>query len=151
MRTLLAALILIAAPAPAPADDKPQGDLAKLQGIWKALAGPEKNIPIVLEIKDKTVRVTVTPPEGEERSLKGEIKIDETKTPKHWDWIKFQRADGDEAPPNLAIYKFEGDRTLVICNGGPGNERPTEFQAGEMGRPSLLTFTKQDEEKKGGQ
>jgi uncharacterized protein (TIGR03067 family) len=112
------------------------------------MVGRDRNIPLVLVIKGTDVVVTVTrPDDGQEIEIKGQIRIDETKTPKQWDWIKFTGPMGQDMPDNLAIYELAGD-TLKFCNGGPGNPRPTEFKAGEDGPPSLLTITRVKEDAK---
>ena len=54
-----------------------------------------------------------------------------------YDWVNFTTKTGDTAPANLGIYKLSGD-AITICNGGPGNARPTEFKAGEGGQPPQL-------------
>lgn len=146
MRTLLAALVLVSISAPAFADDL-KGDLAKIQGKWSGKVGPEKNIPIVLEVKDKALALTITY-EGQERTLTGEVALDETKSPKQWTSSKFKTPGGDDVPENKAIYKFDGDDTLILCSGGPGNDRPNEFKAGEGGPPMLTTFTRVKKEEK---
>jgi uncharacterized protein (TIGR03067 family) len=126
-------------------DAKPKeelkGDLARLQGDWTAMAGPEKNIPVKLIVKDKTVEVSFTTPNGDDRSMKGEFVLNETAKPKTIDFVKFLRPDGEEAPANLGIYTIEAD-SFTVCSGGPGNERPTEFKAGEGGPPNILVFTR---------
>jgi uncharacterized protein (TIGR03067 family) len=144
MKRLLFAAAVLAAVTPAArpaADDDPpvKGDLAKLQGSWSAKVGPEKNIPVTLTVKGRSVTVTFTTPQGEERTLKGEIVLNEAAKPKAIDWVKFTRPDGEEAPPNLGIYTLEGDE-FTVCSGGPGNERPAEFKAGEGGPPQLFTL-----------
>ena len=73
---------------------------------------------------------------------KGEIKIDEAAKPeKTLDWVNFTTKTGDKAPVNLGIYELNGD-AITICNGGPGNERPTEFKAGEGGQPQLFVLNR---------
>jgi uncharacterized protein (TIGR03067 family) len=118
-----------------------KGDLARLQGEWTAKAGPEKNIPVTLTVKGRSVTLNFTTPQGEERTLKGEIVLNEAAKPKAIDWVKFTRPDGEEVPPNLGIYTLEGDE-FTVCSGGPNNERPTEFKAGEGGPPQLVVFTR---------
>lgn len=151
MRLALAALILAVSTSASLAqdnekkEDAPKGDLAKVQGKWTAMVGPEKNIPIVVEIKGKIVIILVTIQERE-LNIKGEIKLDETKTPKQWDWTKFE-SDGNRVEDNLAIYKLDGEK-LVLCSGGPGGQRPTEFKEGDGGMPSLVEFTRVKDEKK---
>ncbi|MFO0951975.1 MAG: TIGR03067 domain-containing protein [Isosphaeraceae bacterium] len=125
--------------------DKPsaelKGDLAKFQGTWTGEAGPERNIPISVEVKGTDVTISLTTPDGDERSMKGELRLDESAKPhKAITWHHFVRPDGSEAPENLGIYAFEGDDTLKVCSGGPGNERPTEFKAGEGGPPNLIVL-----------
>ena len=145
MKTLRAALFVLAVIAPAllaTADDKaPEGDLGKFQGSWTGLVGPEKNIPMTATIKGKVITLKVNLPSGDEVELKGEVKVDEAGTPhKKLDWTKFTRPDGEAIPDNLALYKFDDKDTITICSGGPGNERPAEFKASEIGEqyPSIL-------------
>jgi len=152
MRHALAALILTAVASATYAQDEkkadaPKGDLAKIQGKWTAMVGPEKNIPLTIEFKGTTANIAVSI-NGEDRTIKGEVKIDETKSPKEWDWTKFEGPDGQKVEDNLSIYKIEGD-TLTVCSGGPGNERPKEFKAGDGGPPNLVELTRvKDEPKK---
>ena len=146
-RTLLFAALTAATPIAATivgaCADEPAltGDLAKLQGQWTAAYGPKK-IPMVVTIKGTGVSLTVTRPDGQEREWKGEIKIDENARPhKTIDWIKFTKPNGEPARDDLGIYKLEAD-SITICNGGPGNERPTEFRAGEGGPPQLFVLNR---------
>lgn len=134
----LALLGLAVALAPALADDEPEGDLAKLQGTWQAKVGPNQDVPITVVIKGKTVKATFTNSEGEQRSLDGKLKLDETTTPRHIDWVEFTMPDGSAIEDNQAIYRFDGDDQVEICNGGPGNERPTEFKQVDGGPPNLI-------------
>jgi uncharacterized protein (TIGR03067 family) len=118
-------------------DPAPKGDLARLQGQWTATFGPQK-IVVVVTIKGTAATMTFTLPDGRTRESKGEIKIDENAKPnKTIDWVNFTTRSGEPAPPNLGIYKLSGD-AVTICNGGPGNERPTVFKDGEGGRPQLF-------------
>lgn len=123
------------------AADAPKGDLAKFQGKWSAMVGPDKNIPLVVVFKGNTASLKLTV-DGEERAFEGEIKLDENAKPhKTIDWVKFKRPNGEDAPENLGIYAFDG-KDLKICNGGPGNERPTEFKAGDD-HPRLIVLKKE--------
>jgi uncharacterized protein (TIGR03067 family) len=118
------------------------GDLAKLQGEWTAMFGPQKNIPMVLKIEGNSVTLQITTAEGQQRESKGEIKLDEKAKPhKTIDWVKFTTPSGEPAPANRGIYMLSGD-SITVCNGGPGNERPTEFKAGQGGPPQLLTLNR---------
>jgi len=118
-----------------------KGDLAKIQGTWTAKVGPQDDIPITLVFKENTVSLVITF-NGEDRTMKGEIKLDEAAKPnKTIDWVNFKGLEGEEVPVNLGIYKFDGDK-FTVCSGGPGNPRPTEFKAGDQGPPTLTTFLK---------
>jgi uncharacterized protein (TIGR03067 family) len=143
MRTLLSAAICAATisalgVARARADEPaPSGDLAKLQGDWTATFGPQNNIVVVLTVKGNSALLAFSR-DGQSIESMGEIKIDEKAKPhKTLDWVKFTTQTGDTAPVNLGIYRLSGD-AITICNGGPGNERPTEFKAGEAGQPPQL-------------
>ena len=127
-------------------DKKLDGDLAKLQGKWTAKVGPENNIPLVMEIKDKKLSILVTIPDEGDIKIEGQISIDEKKAPKEIDWVKFTSPNGDDVPDNKGIYEIKGDEWKV-CNGGPGNDRPKEFKdEGEQQR--VVTFTRvKDKEK----
>jgi uncharacterized protein (TIGR03067 family) len=120
----------------------PTGDLARLQGEWTAMFGRQKNIPLVVTIQGTGVTIAITRPNGEEHKSKGEIKIDENARPhKTLDWVNFTTRDGEPAAANLGIYTIKGD-SITICTGGPGNERPTEFKAGEGGPPQLIVLNR---------
>ena len=92
-----------------------------------------------------TRSATFTTPEGEKRTIKGELKIDDKARPKTIDWVKFKAPDGEDLPDNLAIYELDGD-TFKVCNGGPNNPRPTELKAGDEGPPNLMIFKRQKDE-----
>ena len=147
MNRLIPALLvsLVSINADTLADDSAlKGDLAKLQGKWTAKGGPDMDIPIIITIKGNAVSCKVTLKDGTEVASNGEIKLDESAKPhKTIDWRKFTRPDGQEAPENLGIYSFEGD-DFKICNGGPGNERPTEFKAGEGNGPPRVIILKRE-------
>jgi uncharacterized protein (TIGR03067 family) len=133
-------------PKPADADAAKKGDLGKVQGRWKAMAGPEKNIPVLVDVKGQAVDVIFTSPEGQDFTLKGEVRLNDSASPKTLDWVKFVLPNGEDAPDNLGIYRLDGDE-WTICSGGPGNERPAEFKAGEGRGASLLTLKREKSEK----
>jgi uncharacterized protein (TIGR03067 family) len=123
------------------------GDLAKLQGKWKSLVGPNKDVTIIIEFKDDAANLDVTLADGQTFALKGAVKLDEAAKPKTLTWIKFKSPSGDDVPDNLAIYELKDDE-LKTCSGGPGNPRPTEFKQGEGGPPNLSLFTRVKESPK---
>jgi uncharacterized protein (TIGR03067 family) len=137
------AATIVALPAAAAADEPaPAGDLAKLQGQWTAMFGPQKDIPLVVTIRGSGVTISITRPDAPTRESKGEIKIDEAAKPyKTIDWINFKGPEGNAAPANRGIYTLNGD-SITVCNGGPGNPRPTEFKAGDGGPPQLLVLNR---------
>ncbi len=129
-----AAVLFAAARADDAKPAKLTGDLAKLQGDWKTTLGPNNDVELFLKIEGNVVSVKVKTPEDTEFDLKGEIKLDDKAKLKTIDWLKFTGPNGDAAPDNLGIYEFQGE-DVHVCNGGPGNQRPTEFKTGDGGNP----------------
>jgi uncharacterized protein (TIGR03067 family) len=127
--------------------DEPKGDLAKLQGTWSAKVGPNKDFPLTLIIKEDAAEIVVAWPYGDEFKLKGKVKLNDRASPKTLDWVGFTSPQGDEVPPNLGIYKLEGD-SWTTCSGGPGNDRPSKFEAGEGAPPTMTTWTRLKEKAK---
>jgi uncharacterized protein (TIGR03067 family) len=118
-----------------------KGDLAKLQGQWTATFGPQNTL-VTVTIKGTDATLSLRVPDGPAFDSNGSLKIDEKAMPhKTIDWVNFATADGNTARPNLGIYRLSGD-SITICNGGPGNERPTEFKPGEGGKPQLFVLTR---------
>ena len=149
MRPILCALVLAVPLAGfARAEDPPlAGDVAKLQGTWTTMIGPEKNVPLKVEIEKTSLTLRFTNRQGDEITMKGEFKLDEKASPRTIDFIHFKRPNGETAEPNLGIYKFDGE-TWVVCNGGPGNARPKEFKNSEDGPPRVLEFRRAKAEPK---
>jgi uncharacterized protein (TIGR03067 family) len=132
MSPLTLSFVGLLAVIPAFAEDKAsEGDLAQLQGTWKAMVGPHKDRPFLLEIKGHSVSVTYTSGGDQVHSVKAELKLDEASTPKAMDWVQLTR-DGENASDVEAIYELKGD-TLKIragrrVEGVPKGFRPTEFR-----------------------
>jgi uncharacterized protein (TIGR03067 family) len=139
---MLAATALGAATAPTLADE-PKGDLAKLQGTWTSMSGPNKDIPRTLTIRGNTVEFRGKLPNGTETILKGELKLDEGITPKSVDFVKLKTRFETDMADTPGIYKLEED-TWITCGGGPGGERPTKFEPGlgDNDLPRLVTWTR---------
>lgn len=116
-----------------------QGDLARIQGTWKAQFGPDKqDLTMVVQGSKSTIRVPAA--DGGDIKMEAEIKLDETASPRKWDSLK-RKIDGEDFPDGAAIYKLDGDR-LTVCGGGPGLPRPVEFQASDDGQVTLVVFTR---------
>lgn len=141
MRSLLSALLITATAAAtaAAADPKLEGDLARLQGRWTALAGARREIRVVLEVEGHRVRVGITLPHGLPFRVRGELLLDETASPRALTWTKFAGLDGQDLPDIPAIYTVEGD-TFRLSNGGPNGNRPAEFKPGDGVLADLLVF-----------
>lgn len=136
--TLTALLVLIGSMATA-AENRPTGDLAKLQGRWETMAGAKRKLAVTLEVDGSRANIRITTPQGKIIKVQGEIKIDEKVQPHSLDWIKFNGYDDQEFPEIPAIYELKGD-TFKVCNGGPNNSRPTEFKPGDGVLADLLEF-----------
>jgi uncharacterized protein (TIGR03067 family) len=146
------AVALVTASAFVPRDDapapKPTGDLGKLQGKWTTKVGPRNALDAVVTFEGKDVVMKIVTPDGIGFELSGEIKLDDNAKPHRTiNWIKFKTPMGDDIPENLGIYRFENDETVQICNGGPSNERPTEYKAVDGGA-QLWTFKRAVEKEK---
>src|SRR5262249_22587473 len=140
-QAVLAVVALIAAPVLAQDQEKPlSGDLAKLQGRWTANAGPQKDIPVEMEIKGTKSTIRLSTPDGADIELSSEIKLDEKADPKKWHWVN-RKLNAEPSPDGETIYKFEG-ASLTICGGNPGVPRPTEFKQAEDGQAMLIVFSR---------
>jgi uncharacterized protein (TIGR03067 family) len=135
-KTSLSLLLVVMASGAAPAV---QGDLARLQGQWETKVGLKKGTTVRIEIKGQSVAATISTPQGVKIRADGELKIDETVSPKALDWVKFTTLDGEDVPEVHAIYRLEGER-LFIRSGGFNDQRPTEFNPGEGVWASVLVF-----------
>jgi uncharacterized protein (TIGR03067 family) len=114
-------------------------DLRKLQGRWTAQAGAKRLVNVLLEVQGREVNVLITLPRGIKMHVQGQIRIDETASPRVLDWVKFNGPDDNELPDILGIYKLEND-TLTVVNGGLHGGRPSEFKPGEGLLGDVVTF-----------
>lgn len=142
--TLAGLLIALFASAPA-AEQAPPGDLGLLQGTWEARAGSRGEIGVVLNVRAREFEVEIAMPAGLELSVRGEIRVDENRSPRALDWVKLTLLDGQELPDTLAIYRLEGD-TLTLRNGGPSNPRPDDFRPGEGVLSDTVVFKRRPAE-----
>jgi uncharacterized protein (TIGR03067 family) len=140
MNAILSAFSLtLMAAIPSELGEPAATDLARLQGNWTAKAGPLHDIEVKLEIEGHRARVDITTAQGLTVHARGEVKIDETSSPRALDWTKFNGLDHQELPEIRAIYALDGD-TFTVCNGGPHGVRPTEFKAGDGVLSDIVVF-----------
>jgi uncharacterized protein (TIGR03067 family) len=119
------------------------GDLGRLQGRWTAKAGTRREIHVVIEIKGRDVHAAIKTPQGLDFQVQGELKLDETTSPRSLDWKKFSGPDQQPLPDIAAVYKIEGD-TFTVCNGGFLGSRPKEFKPGEGVLADVVVFHRLD-------
>jgi len=115
------------------------GDLNRLQGRWTAKAGARHEIHVVIEIKGQGVSAAIKTPQGLDFQVQGELKIDETTSPRSLDWKKLTGPDQQPLPEIAAVYKIDGD-TFTVCNGGFHGARPKEFKPGEGVLADVVVF-----------
>jgi uncharacterized protein (TIGR03067 family) len=119
-------------------------DLGRLQGRWTGRAGARKQIQVVLTVRGRRVDAAITAPQGIRLDAQGEVKVDETTSPRKVDWVNFSGADQQEFPPIAGIYKLDGD-TLTVCNGGMNGSRPKEFKSGDGVLAEVVVFQREPE------
>ncbi len=117
----------------------PESDLGRLQGKWTARAGVRREMKVVLDVQGRRVDAVITTPQGLNLKAQGEVKIDETTSPRTLDWVKFTGPDQQELPSILGIYKLDRE-SLVVCTGGFNGDRPAEFKPGEGVLSEVVTF-----------
>jgi uncharacterized protein (TIGR03067 family) len=138
-------LVLVAAAASLPlcvmagTDPSDRGDLSRLQGRWAAQAGARRAIRVTLEIQGRRVEASFTTPQGVRFTFRGELRLDETSSPRQLDWVNFTGADQQDFAPIPAIYKIDRDM-FTVCNGGLNGPRPKEFKAGEGALAEVVVF-----------
>ena len=119
------------------------GDLNRLQGRWTAKAGTRHEIHVVIEIKGRGVCAAIKTPQGLDFQVQGELKLDETTSPRSLDWKKLIGPDQQPLPEIAAVYKIDGD-TFTVCNGGFLGARPKEFKPGEGVLADVVVFHRLD-------
>jgi uncharacterized protein (TIGR03067 family) len=117
--------------APVVGDEaKVEGDLARLQGRWVTRAGAKREVRVTLDVQGRNATVDIATPQGLKVRVRGEIRVDETTSPRALDWVRFTGLDDTELPDIPAIYEIKGG-SFRVCNGGPNSARPSEFKPGE--------------------
>ena len=119
------------------------GDLNRLQGRWTAEAGTRHEIHVMIEIKGRGVCAAIKTPQGLDFQVQGELKLDETTSPRSLDWKKLVGPDQQPLPEIAAVYKINGD-TFTVCNGGFLGARPKEFKPGEGALADVVVFHRLD-------
>ena len=133
-------LVFLAVNAPAAEEAGPgTGDLGRLQGKWTTKAGARRDIQVAMEIKGHDVSVAIKTPQGLDFEVQGELKLDETTTPRSLDWKKFSGPDQQPLPEIAAVYKIDGD-IFTVRNGGFLGRRPKEFKPGDGALNDLVVF-----------
>jgi uncharacterized protein (TIGR03067 family) len=120
----------------------PDSDLGRLQGRWTARAGAKHEVRVVLAVQGRRVDVSIATPQGIRFQVHGEVKVDETTSPRRLDWVKFTGADQQEFPEIPAIYKLDRD-TFIVCNGGLEGPRPTDFKSGDGLLAEVVVFKRE--------
>ncbi len=119
------------------------GDLNRLQGRWTAEAGTRHEIHVMIDIKGRGVCAAIKTPQGLDFQVQGELKLDETTSPRSLDWKKLVGPDQQPLPEIAAVYKIDGD-TFTVCNGGFLGARPKEFKPGEGALADVVVFRRLD-------
>jgi len=117
-------------------------DLARLQGRWTARAGARREVRVFLTIQGRRVDATIKTPQGISFEVQGEVRLDETTSPRSLDWVNFTGADQQEFPQIPAIYKLDRD-TFTLCNGGMNGTRPKEFKPGDGALADVVVFERE--------
>ncbi len=120
----------------------PDSDLGRLQGRWTARAGARGEVRVVLQIDGHKVDASINTPQGIRFRLRGELKLDESTSPRSLDWVKFSGADQQEFPDVLGIYRINRE-TFTICNGALNGPRPKEFKSGEGLLSEVIAFERE--------
>ncbi len=119
------------------------GDLGRLQGRWEANAGARHDIKVLIEIKGRGVSAAIKTPQGLDIQVRGEVKLDESTSPRSLDWKKLTGPDQQPLPEIAAVYKIDGD-TFTVCNGGFLGARPKAFKPGEGVLADVVVFHRLD-------
>jgi uncharacterized protein (TIGR03067 family) len=117
-------------------------DLGRLQGRWTARAGAHREFRVVLAIQGRRANATIKTPQGISFEVQGQVRLDETTSPRSLDWVNFSGADQQEFPQIPAIYKLDRD-TFTLCNGGMNGTRPKEFKPGDGALADVVVFERE--------
>lgn len=107
-------------------------------------SGPGKQIQVVLTVRGRQVDAAISGPQGVRLQAQGEVKVDETTSPRRVDWVNFTTADQQDLPPLAGIYKLDAT-TFTVCTGGMNGPRPQEFKPGEGVLSEVVVFRREPE------
>lgn len=121
--------------------DKKKTDAELLVGVWipssMKVAGKELPAEVV-----KTITVELTAEKKYiskvgDKTDEGDVKIDDTATPKTMDLTGTSGPNKDKTFP--CIYRMDGD-TLTVCYNLFGADRPTSFDSTEANRMTVVVY-----------
>ena len=101
-----------------------------------------REVKVFLTIQGRRVDATIKTPQGVSFEVQGEVRLDETTSPRRLDWVNFSGADQQEFPQIPAIYKLDRD-TFTLCNGGMNGTRPKEFKPGDGALADVVVFERE--------
>jgi len=119
-------------------DELPAGDLALMQGRWKAWIAPDQFLQI--EVRGKTFTLVQTTGDKTGDPWSGVFVIDAGANPKRLTWKSVQLA-GRDLPENQCIYELHGDTWLLI--GGGASAAPDRFYSGGGKGSQTLVFKRE--------
>ena len=92
----------ITASAGGPGANAADSDLGRLQGRWTARAGARREVRVVLNVQGQKVDAAITTPQGIRLQVQGEMKLDETTSPRSLDWVNFSKRGPAGIPANTS-------------------------------------------------
>jgi uncharacterized protein (TIGR03067 family) len=120
------ALLLLAAD-----EDAVKKDLKKLEGTWVMVYGEVEGKKIADEhvkkskITWKGKTVSLFTPHQSRETIRGEVTLDPTKSPRQMDWVR--STEPHKGKKMQGIYEFVEDDQYRICFALPGKPRPMTF------------------------
>lgn len=139
-------LVVLGASAGLAGETSTSSDVSRLQGKWEGRAGASGELRVNMEFDGSRVDVTVQTPQGLTIRAKGEIKLDESTSPRRVDWVGFTAGEFQSLPEIQGVYRLDGD-AFVLCNGGFNGSRPEGFIPGDGPLADVLTFKRPESPK----
>lgn len=141
MRTALLTLLAAVVIAAAPGDRK---DLEKMQGDWACT----RMVISGMQLPDDDAGAMFRTIKGDEYTVfrfdkqigMGTLKLDPNRTPRTIDALPSGPAG--KGKPILGIYMLDGEM-LTLCFAAPGKDRPTAFESKEDSGHTLTVWTRE--------